>query len=187
MAKKKRKKSDAGSDDAGDSLGKVIDKYEVNLAAVLVVGGVIAAIGLGVAGYGLIAEPTSLIALGIGTLLLLAAIVFLVLNLFNAGRKLEVRKRGLRYTEMGIETEFLWDEIVDVSVNRTDETNLGVATVGRKSSDSLSPSGPLTKTEWDVTITSESGRTMHLPAMFFKIVSDPKKLINQIRMRSGLK
>src|SRR5207237_5645700 len=117
---------------------------------------------------------------------LLLAVAFRGVNVFNAGRKLEVRKYGLRYAESGTETELRWDEIAAVEVHRTDDTYLGVASVRKGSSDTDSPSGPLTKTEWDVTIRAHDGRRIRLPPMFFKVVSNPKKLINQIKMRAGV-
>jgi hypothetical protein len=109
------------------------------------------------------------------------------INVFNVGRCLELRKLGVRFVESGIVTELLWHEIVDIAVNRTDDTYLGVVTVRKRSSDASSPSGLLTKSEWDVTIQGQDGRTIHLRPMFLRMVPDPKKLISQLRLRAGLR
>ena len=108
------------------------------------------------------------------------------MNVFNVGRRLELRRRGLRFVEAGVETELLWSDIVAVDVNRTDDTYLGVASVERRSSDAVSPSGPLTKTEWHVTIHTRDGRSVRLSRMFMRMVPDPKKLVSHLRMRSGV-
>jgi hypothetical protein len=170
-----------------DPLGKLVREYGVSLPAILVVSGGLALVGLVLTGlaYTLIPLPGTYIGLGLGVLLLLMAICVLVVNVFNVGRRLEVRKRGLRYTEAGVETEVRWEEIVDVSVRRHDETDLGVVTRERQSSDYVSPSGPLTKTEWEVEIIAADGRAIHLPPTFLRTVGDPKKLIQQIKLRTG--
>jgi hypothetical protein len=116
----------------------------------------------------------------------LLAVALLGMNIFNLGRRLELRKRGVRFVESGIVTDFFWDEIANVEVNRTDDTYLGVATVRRHSGDASSLSGPLTKTEWDVTIRGRDGRTIRLRPMFLRTVPDPRKLISQLRLRAGL-
>jgi len=64
---------------------------------------------------------------GAGALLL--ALALLGMNAFNIGRRLELRKLGVRFVQSGIITEIFWGDVVDVVVNRTDDTNLGVATV----------------------------------------------------------
>ena len=184
MPKKKRPApTDNGAD---DPLGKLLSDYHVSLAGVLVVSGVIAPLGLGGLGYGRTRKPVSLIAAGLGGRALVMAVALLVMNVFNVGRRLEVRKRGLRYTEAGVETEFRWDEVAAVDVDRTDSTNSGVASARRRSSDAVGPSGPLTSTDWDVTIRGTDGRSVHLPPVFWKMVGDPKGVIAQIRMRAGV-
>jgi hypothetical protein len=167
-----------------DPLGKLVNQYRVSLGGVLIVSGVLGAVGVGCLGYALTRNPYSVTFLAIGAALLLLGV--LVMNIFNVGRSLEVRKCGIRFTEAGVETALLWDEIVDVEVNRTDDTYLGVASVRRRSSDTSSPSGLLTKTEWDVTIRGRDGQTIQLSPIFLRTVPDPKKLIAQIRMRAGL-
>lgn len=171
-----------GSD---DPLGKLIVQYQVTLAAVLVVSGTVALLGLGLIGYGRNAQPRSVLFLSIGTAALLLAVVRLAMNAFNIGRRLELRKRGVRFCELGSQTEFFWDDITDIEVNRLDETNLGIASVRKKSPDAVSPSGLLTKTEWEITIHAQDGRRIHLSRMFLRMVPDPKKLVSQLRMQSG--
>jgi hypothetical protein len=106
--------------------------------------------------------------------------------LFNLGRRLELRKKGIRFVDPLFELEFFWEEIADVQVNRVDETDYGVATVRSKGAHYMKPSGALTHTEWDVTIQSHDGRAMHLTSSFLKIVPDPRKLISQIKLRAGM-
>jgi hypothetical protein len=83
-------------------------------------------------------------------------------------------------------TELLWDDIVDVEISRTDNTYLGVASVRTRSSDAVSPSGLLTKSEFDVTIHGRDGERIRLRPLFLRNVSDPKKLIQEMRMRARL-
>jgi hypothetical protein len=112
--------------------------------------------------------------------------VLLGINVLNVGRCLELRKLGVRFVESGLLTEFFWDEIVDIEVNRTDDTYLGLATVRKRSANTSTPSGPLTSTEWDVTIHAQDGRAIRLRRIFLRTVPDPKKLISQLRLRAGL-
>jgi hypothetical protein len=173
-------------DGADDPLGKLYEQHRVTLAGVLVVAGFVACVGIGVLIYGLSGQPYSLYALLIGTGVLLCAVALVGVNAFNVGRHLELRKRGIRYTESGVITELLWKEIVDIDVKRTDDTNLGAVNVRKRSKNALAPSGPLTKTEWDVSIRADDGRTIRLPPMFLRTVRDPKKLISQLRLRAGI-
>jgi hypothetical protein len=170
-----------------DPLGKLIHEYGASLPGALVASGGLALVGLVLTAlaYTLFRPPGSYIGLGAGAVLLLLALCVLVVNVFNVGRRLEVRKRGLRYTEVGVETVIRWEEIVDVSVRRHDETDMGIVTRERESSDYVSPSGPLTKTEWEVEIVGDNGETIHLPPTFLRTVGDPKKLIQQIKIRAG--
>jgi hypothetical protein len=157
----------------------------MNLAGILLLSGLLLVVGLAFLAYSLTRQPYSLTFLLVGTAALLLAVVVLGINLFNVGRRLELRQLGVRFVEFGTITELFWDDIVEVAVNRTDNTNYGVATVRRRSSDAASPSGLLTNTEWDVTIQGQNGRTIRLSPMFLQTVPDPKKLISQLRMRAG--
>ena len=172
---------------SSDSLGKLIQQYHVSLAGVLVVSGILLALGLGIVAYAVTQRPYSLIFLIVGTVVALLSVVLLGMNAFNIGRRLELRKRGVRFVESGRSLEILWEDIEDVEVSRTDETYLGVVSVRRQSGDASRASGPLTKTEWDVTIRSQDGRTIRLRPMFLRMVPDPKKLISQLRLRAGLR
>jgi hypothetical protein len=181
--------SDQGSesiDSADDPLGKLLVTHRVSLAGVLLVSGVILLAGLGMLVYALTRQPYSLTFLLIGAAASLLALVLVGMNVFNFGRRLELRKQGVRFVELGTVTEIFWDEIVDVEVNRTDDTSFGVATVRRRSADASRPSGLLTKTEWTVTIHAQDGRRIRLPSMFLRTVGDPKHLISQLRLRAGL-
>jgi hypothetical protein len=172
--------------DEGDPLGGLMNRYHVSLAGLLLVSGFVALVGLGLVGWALAGEKMSYVLLGIGTLVLLMAAALLITNVFNVGRSLEVRKRGLRCILAGETTELFWEDIADVRVSRTDDTYLGVAGVRRRSSDAVSPSGLLTSTEWEVTIVAHDGRTVRLPPAFLKLVPDVKKLVHQLRLRAGL-
>lgn len=170
-----------------DPLGDVIKKYEVTWAAVLVVSGSVAMLGFGSVAYGLLGEIWSLGFLLVGGVVILCAVALAVMNVFNVGRRLELRKWGIRYADSGVETELLWSEIVDIEVDRTDDTDMGLVSVEKRSSDGISPSGPLTKTEWVVTIHAGDGRSIQLGRMFMRMVPDPKELISNLRMRSGVR
>src|SRR5437867_3596882 len=96
---KKRRKAESDEDEelidsARDPLGKLLEQYHVSLAGVLIVAGIISLIGLGIAIYSQFRETYSLIWLLVGTGVLLLAVVFLGMNVFNVGRRLELRKRG---------------------------------------------------------------------------------------------
>jgi hypothetical protein len=175
-------------EDSADPLGGLMKTYTMSLVGLLVVSGAVALVGLGLVGCGLVLaqQLTSVILLLIGTCALLAAVALLGVNVFNVGRRLEMRKKGLRYVEAGIVTEIRWEDVVDIQVNRTDDTNLGVATVRKRGGHYAAPSGPLTRTEWDVTIRARDGRSMHLGPRFLKLVPDVGKLISQMRIRSGV-
>jgi hypothetical protein len=177
---------DERGDPTDDPLGKLWQEHRVSLAGLLLVSGVLACIGLGLVGYALIRQPISLIFLGAGAAVLLFSVTLLGVNLFNVGRHLEIRKHGVRYTQSGIVSEIRWEDIVDIEVSRTDETDFGVVGVRKRSRNASSVSGPLTKTEWDVTIRGRDGRSIHLPVMFLRTVPDPRKLISQLRLRAGL-
>jgi hypothetical protein len=174
-------------DSSRDPLGKLIQQYHVSLAGVLLLSGIVLAFGLGIVAYAVTRQPSSLIFLIVGAVVALLSVVLLGMNAFNIGRRLELRKRGVRFVESGRSVEMLWEDIEDVQVSRRDETYLGPVSVRRESADASRPSGPLTKTEWNVTIRSQDGRTIRLRPMFLRIVPDPKKLISQLRLRSGLR
>lgn len=193
MGKRKRQRDsheddrdEGNGDSADDPLGSLIQQHQVNLVGVLLVAGIVGLVGIGFLIYALTRDPISPTFLLVGTAALLFALVFVGMNVFNIGRRLELRKRGVRFVESGIVTEFFWDEIASVEVNRTDRTNYGLVTRRRRSGDAVSPSGPLTNTEWDVTIHAHDGRTMRLRPMFMRTLRDPKKLIGQLKLRAGL-
>jgi hypothetical protein len=191
MAKKRPKPDpdDEGESGAGfpaDRLGTLMSRYQVTLAGVLIFSGVVALVGLGLVGFALTRERTSIVFLLIGTVVLLLAFALVGVNVFNVGRRLEVRKRGIRFVEAGIETEMYWQDIADIRVNRTDDTDLGVVTVRKRGSHYAAPSGPLTRTEWEVTIRAHDGRTIYLRPTFLRIVPDVRKLVSQLRMRAGI-
>lgn len=172
-----------------DPLGKLIEEHRVTLAGIIIVGGVLGVIGASALWWGWAQDPrtiVSLSAMGIGGLVLLMALVLLFTNLFNVGRHLELRKRGIRYTQRGITTEMRWKEIASVETDRLDSTNLGVATKYTQSNNALAPSGLLTKTEFTVTIISDDGRTILLPPSFLQSLGDPRKLISKLKLRAGI-
>lgn len=170
-----------------DPLGKLVKAYGVNWAEVMVGSGILALLGGGVVIYALSGDAVSTIWLIIGAGMVFMALAFVVYNALNIGRRLEVRKRGIRFTESGSVTEFGWDEIVDIQIDRRDETYAGVVSIEKRSSDGVSGSGPLTKTEWDITILSREDRTIRLTPTFLRIVPDPQKLISQLRLGAGIR
>jgi hypothetical protein len=170
-----------------DPLGKIIQLYQIHLGVLLVVFGVISLIGLGVMSLAWVWTAHKLPFLFGGGLVILTAVGAFGMSVANVGRSLELRKYGLRYTEGGTSTEFLWDEIIDVEVDRIDETYLGVASVRRRSQDGYGLSGPLTKTEMRITLHSQDGRSIDLSPTFLKTVRDTRNLLSQLRLRSGIR
>jgi hypothetical protein len=185
MAKARRRRVSQNGD-SDDSLGKLLRQYRVSLAGVLVVAGAVALVGLAVLTLGLTRKPISPTFLFKGAVALLMGFALVGINLFNVGRKLELRKHGVRFAESGVATELAWEEIADVEVSRLDRTYLGVASVWKRSADASRPSGLLTNTEFTVIIHAHDGRRIRLSPVFLRGVSDPKKLIAELRLRSGL-
>jgi hypothetical protein len=179
--------NDANAGPGGDDpLGKLWQRYEVNFASAVAACAVMACFGVGSVIYALSSKPYSLIWLLIGLALLLFSVALLGANAFNAGRQFEVRKHGVRFKQAGVVTEILWEDIVDIDVDRLNQTTLGPATIRTRSKDAVSPSGPLTNTEWEVTIQGRDGTSIRLPRLFMRTVRDPKKLISQLRLRAGI-
>src|SRR5262245_6964066 len=88
-------------DSADDPLGKLLQRYQVNLAGVLLVSGVILLVGLGVLAYALTRQSCPFTLLLVGTAVVLLSMALLGINLFNVGRRLELRKLGVRFVEFG--------------------------------------------------------------------------------------
>lgn len=180
--KKRRRSADA----ADEPLGKLIHEYGVNLASALVACGFLTLMGLAAIGYALMQRPLSLIILLIGAVVVLAAFVVLVTNIINVGRRLELRKRGVRFVESGVTTEIYWSDVADIIVDRADRTNVGIATVHTRSDDAVSPSGLLTNTDWTLTIQGHDGNVIRLRPVFLKTVRNVQNLISQLRLGAGL-
>ena len=183
----RKRRQTARDRDDGDPLGTLIQQYRVSLAGVLVLGGALALIGLGLLAFGLTRKAHSLMFLLGGAVAMVMAFALVAINTFNVGRRLELRKHGIRFIESGRETELAWDEIADIEVRRLDRTYLGPVSLWKRSSDASSPSGLLTNTEFTVIIHSHDGRGIRLSSMFLRGVSDPRKLISQLRLRAGLR
>lgn len=182
-----QEKRPGSADSVGEPLGKLIHAYQVNLASVLVVCGGLMLIGLAVIGYALMRRPLSLIVLLIGAAIVLVAFVQLGTNVLSIGRRLELRKRGVRFVESGVTTEIFWNDVADIIVDRADSTYVGVASVHTRSDDAASPSGLLTNTDWTLTIQSQDGQMIRLRPAFLKTVPDPRKLISQLRLAAGMR
>jgi hypothetical protein len=182
---KRRRTHEGGAD--YDALGELISRHAVSLGSVLIVAAVGALVGAGLLVFALTREKISVLFLVIGAGVILLAGALLVTSVFNIGRRLELRKKGIRFVDPYYDVEFFWEEIADIKVNRLDQTDYGVATVWKRGGHYMTPSGPLTQTEMDVTIQAHDGRAIHLNSSFLKIVSDPRKLISQIRLRAGLR
>lgn len=163
-----------------------MEQHRVTLLGVLVITGFLGIVGLGLCGYAWLKDPRSLTLLIVGGFVILLAVILFGINILNVGCRFEIRKKGIRYTQRGARTEMFWNEIVDVSVDRLDNTSMGPVTVRRRSDDASSPSGLLTKTEWTVVITADDGRQIRLTPTFLRVVSDPKKLISNLKLRSGM-
>jgi hypothetical protein len=187
--RRNRTRDDAMRDEAGsrpDRLGDLMSRYQVSLVGVLIMSSAVACVGLGLGGYALSRQPMSIAFLVIGAFVLLFAVALLGTNLFNVGRRLEVRKRGIRFVEAGVEIDMLWQDMAGVEVDRTDETDLGEVTVRRRGVHYAAATGPLTRSEWVVTIHSHDGRRIRLGPTFLRIVPDVGKLVSQLRMRAGV-
>jgi hypothetical protein len=182
-----RKRRQTARDPDDDPLGKLIQQYRVNLAGVLLLAGVVALIGLGLLAFALTRKPHLPMVLVAGALVMVVAFALVAINTFNVGRRLELRKHGVRFVESGMETELAWDEIADIEVSRLDHTSLGPVGIWKRSSDASTPSGPLTNTEFTVIIHGQDGRRIRLSPIFLRGVSDPRKLISQLRLRAGLR
>ncbi len=171
---------------AGDPLGPVIEQHGITWAALIVVTIVLGATGGAILGYGATRVPRSTLWLTVGGIVLGLGVLMFVLNVRNTGRRLELRKRGIRFVDAGDVTELNWSEIVEVDVHRLDKTSVGPVHKFRESDDAVSPSSLLTKTEWEVTLRTNDGRSIHLPPAFFRIVPDARKLISAIKLRAGV-
>jgi hypothetical protein len=192
-----RTRADRDADDSGaeverprkrrDPLGKLQNRYEIQLGQILGFCGGIAVLGLISLFYGLLQDPKSLLFLAVGGVVLLLAVALLAINLPNLGRRLEIRRSGIRYTAASESVEMFWDEITVVDVDRTDDTYLGLASVHETSSDAIRPSGPLTKTEFNVMICTADGRSIRLSKRFLQMVPRRQELVREIQVRAGLK
>lgn len=172
-----------------DSLGRLLEHHEVTLGGLIVVCGITAAIGSAGLIWGLVQERTGrvwLTAVIIGAFVILLAGILFCINIMNLGRRLELRKKGLRWQERGNTVEFFWKEIAHIEVDRLDATNIGVGTKYTRGRDAAAVSGPLTKTEFTVTVTTSDGRSLTLSPIFLRTVSDPKKLITNLKLRAGI-
>jgi hypothetical protein len=164
----------------------VIHVYRVNLVGTLFGCGIAAATGSGFVAYAMTREPHSKVFLGVGGVILVIAAAIFFLNVVNLGRRLELRKFGLRYLVYGSKTELLWHDIVDIDVRRKDMSSYGPVHVFKESTDEVSSSGLLTNTDFTVTIHGRDGESIKVGPTFLKIVPDPKRLIQKIRTRADL-
>src|SRR5262245_59540133 len=113
---KKRSKRRPADDETGveyDALGELISRHAVGLGGVLIVSGIGALVGGGLVVFALTRERISLLFLLIGAGVILVAGALLVTSLFNIGRRLELRKKGIRFVDPYYDVEFFWDEIAD--------------------------------------------------------------------------
>lgn len=189
--RKRKKRQEAGSPDpvpGDDRLGSLIEQHAVSMGGLIIVCGVLLLIGVGILGWGYTQEAVnrmSVTAMIIGGFIMLMGLILFGINVVNVGRRLELRKRGVRFSDHGRTTEMLWSEIAHVEVDRLDATNVGVGTKYTRSSDAAAVSGPLTKTEFTVTLHSDTGEVIVLTSIFLRTVADPKKLISSLKLRAG--
>jgi hypothetical protein len=186
MGNPPRKPTASPDENPPDPLGKVIEQHGITWAAVIAVTLVLCAVGAGILAYGGTRNPRSTLWLVVGGIVCGLGVCMFLLNARNTGRRLELRKKGVRYVDGGNITEIFWSDIVDVEVERLDATNMGLATKFKNSNDAVSPSSLLTKTEWTVTIHADNGRKIPLKPAFFRIVPDPRALISNLKLRAGL-
>lgn len=168
-----------------DPLGKLIKVYRPNTAV-----GVAVAILMGLAGgsvllYCQFHHPYPYRIMLAGVVLILASPVMLIVSMFNSRRSLEIRRHGVRLVEGGQVTELAWDEIVQVDVERTDVTSLGVATISTRRSDLKRTSLLPARTEWEVRIQTRDGRMIRLSRMFLQYVPDVKSMVILLRKYAG--
>ena len=183
--KRRKRETDAPASDK-DPLGKLIKHYEATMARLVGEAIMIALFGIGVLAFTIAMGALHKGLLLAGVAILIAAVLRLFVGRSNVGRRLELRKRGLRFIELGVPLEVRWDEIVDVDVARTDSTDYGLVGVHKTSADGITPSGPLTSTEFGLTIRTHDDRRIHLPPEFMKVVDKPTELISNLRLRAGM-
>lgn len=193
--KKKRVRRSADHDRHGaagddDPLGDLILEHKTDPASVIVASIFTVILGIGMlATLFLLESPPVelfLVLLVGGGLIVLVGAGRLVLLGLSKNQRLEFRKRGLRILDGQLQFDLFWDEIRDIEVDRTDRTFVGIDTVTTHSSDAVMPSGPTTSTEWDVHIHTEDGRRIQLNPDFLSMVRDPKQLISNLKLRSGV-
>jgi hypothetical protein len=186
MAKKRRKADGARAVKTADPLGGLIRCYQVNMSGLLLGAGVMALVGLSLVALALVWKAMSLILLGGGALILVTAAVVVGANMSNTGRRLELRKKGVRFVDSGEETDLFWEDVLQVQVDRTDETDMGWLTRETRGAHYMKLTGPMTQTTWEVTIIAR-GDAIYLDSRFLKLVPDVSKLISDLRMRAGVR
>ncbi len=184
MAKNRRRRKRSETRD--EPLGKLIKEYRPSPATIigLSLGALLA--GIGVAVYGLLRQSHPWPFVLLGGVFVLMAPVLLVINFFNFGRALQVRQWGVRVIHKGSADEMAWDEIADIDVRRTDVANLGIATVWSRRSDVKSPGLLAARTEWEIWIRGQDGRTIHLSRAFLEHLPDVRGLVILLRKNAGL-
>ncbi|MEZ6046652.1 MAG: hypothetical protein R3C11_13975 [Planctomycetaceae bacterium] len=183
---KKQSQTTSETEASRDPLGKLLKLYGTNLATavfILLIMLIPAAIAFGVMFFteGQVAR----ISMFVGAAFCLIGFVLFCLQLLNVNKRLELRRHGIRYVNGSIQTEFFWNEIVDIEVKRVDSTNLGVVSVHTHSNDARKPTNIMSRTDWDITIVSQSGRKIHLGDTFTNIIHKPQELIAELRLYSN--
>jgi hypothetical protein len=185
MPKKQRRPVTTGS--SADPLGKLLKEYRPNAAGLRGVAILAFLGGVGVLVYCQFQTPYPFKLMLLGIFLLAMAPVLLIISGFHFGDSLQVRRYGMRLLERDIKTDVPWEEIADVEVNRTDVTNLGVATVWSKRSDLKRPGLLTARTEWEILIHRHDGRVVRLSRAFLQYVPDVRSLVILLRKNVGLK
>lgn len=173
-----------------DPLGKLIRRYEMDASQIVGQALFVALFGIGVlvfAGFQT-GEPRRMFGLIAAGLICLAAAAWrLLTGVRTTTQSVQLRRDGIRYLDnFGVTHEVTWGEVVDVEIERYDEADYGIATVERTSDDYLSPSGLTTSTEFAVRIHVADGRTVHLDKRFLNRLRDPKSLLADLKLRSGI-
>ncbi len=179
----------AQSDDTGDPLGPVLKTYRPQLGSAVFAIAITVALGGGLLGYAISIGKATLVSLlvgGFGLVLCLVGGYLLFVNLANLGRRLDLHKRGIRFSQFGFRKQMRWKEIVNIDVERREVEAFGIMRSVTTSDDEYSPEAATSNTSWEIAIESARGQTIVLGEIFMRIVPDPPQLIANLRKGAKL-
>lgn len=164
MDKEKEREEDE-QDPSLDPLGKPIAEFSSTKQSVSLMIGAVVVVGLGI--FLILKDTKDEMHLFFGGLAILVALVMAGWGFTQAGKKLEVRRKGIRYTKGRTKIQMRWKDISDIQIVKT--------YVGSQGS---------TNIEWDITINGK--KTIHLPNRFLSLVPDKGSLIHLMKINSGI-